>query len=189
MKKYYFGEGTPYDPKDAQAVGEFLERNFPGQDFKPKQIVELARPKNSPIHKFFDWDDRTAAAKYRIRQASRLVRSLYIKIEEQETKAYENVRFTATNKGYLNTESVLENKELWQQVVDVAKREILYWEAKYTLYKNQFPKIFSAIHELKKKEQTYGKEANRNGRGNKHSSDRKENSRDNNRRRHAAAGK
>jgi hypothetical protein len=161
MKRYFFPDGSPYSKHNAQSVGEFLELHFPDSDFKPKEIVDLARPKNSPIHKFFDWNDSTAAEKYRRKQAGKLVAHLYVKIEDSDVKAYESVRFSA-NKSYMATDQIFNDEELWKQVVETAKRELLYWEAKYTLYRKHLPKIFSAIDELKKEqadEQSKGRTA------------------------------
>jgi len=174
MKKYYFAKGSPFDPKDAQKVGEYLERYFPNSNFKPEQIVEIARPPTSPIHKYFDWDDETAAKKYRLQQARRIVNALYISIENVETRAFESVYLKAIDEtSYMNSETIFNSKDLWLQVVDAAKRELLYWEAKYSLYKQQLPEIFQAIERLKEREKKHEKESvGRNRRTNSYSANR-----------------
>lgn len=40
----------------------------------PKRVVEAARYKDSPLHSYFEWDDKKAASAYRIDQARDLIR-------------------------------------------------------------------------------------------------------------------
>lgn len=46
----------------------------------PKTLLERARPKTSPIHKLFEWDDSVAAEKHRVEQARRLIASVTITV-------------------------------------------------------------------------------------------------------------
>ncbi len=75
-------EGMVTDEK-AQAFGEALESlaKEKGGKFVPKDVVELARRKASPLHDYFDWEDKTAAAKWRVEQARHLVRVLKVKVD------------------------------------------------------------------------------------------------------------
>jgi hypothetical protein len=41
----------------------------------PAAVVEAARPARSPLHDYFNWDDRAAAASYREEQARNLIQS------------------------------------------------------------------------------------------------------------------
>lgn len=179
MKKIYtFREGSPYSKKEAQKVGEFLETY---KAFKPKKVIELARPKNSPIHKFFDWNDTTAAEKYRLEQARSLVSALYIKIENTPVKAYENVKISIKEgNSYVPTDDVFSNEDLTAQVIEAAKRELLYWEAKYSLYKDYLPEVFSVIRRLRE-EQANGKSQKSRGTDYNRSADRGKNRNNNTR--------
>ena len=51
----------------------------------PEQVVEAARDENSALHDCFEWDDSTAAEKYRIEQARDLLKRVKIEIEYHET--------------------------------------------------------------------------------------------------------
>lgn len=44
----------------------------------PDQVVKSARPKASPIHKYFEWDDSAAAAEFRKNQARNLISAVEI---------------------------------------------------------------------------------------------------------------
>ena len=63
----------PKFKKDVKAIKRYLEKQFPEGVFTSKQVLELARPKNSPIHQYFDWDDSHAAELYRLEQARQLI--------------------------------------------------------------------------------------------------------------------
>ena len=56
-----------------------------GENATPKQIVEKARNESTELHKCFDWDDTTAAEKWRIQQARQVVCCLVIKQVDDRT--------------------------------------------------------------------------------------------------------
>jgi hypothetical protein len=49
----------------------------------PRDVVADARHKDSPLHGYFEWDDKKAAAKYRFVQARRLITSFTMPIIEE----------------------------------------------------------------------------------------------------------
>jgi hypothetical protein len=62
---------------DAQRVGEAIEdiRQQRGT-ISPAAVVEAARDQQSVLHPYFEWNDGTAANKYREQQAAHLLRSI-----------------------------------------------------------------------------------------------------------------
>lgn len=46
----------------------------------PDIVVRAAQPDSSPLHDYFDWDDREAAKKWRLEQARELIRSVHVSI-------------------------------------------------------------------------------------------------------------
>ena len=44
----------------------------------PKNVLEVARDESAELHKCFDWNDSSAAEKYRITQARDVIRSLVV---------------------------------------------------------------------------------------------------------------
>jgi len=50
----------------------------------PKQVLETAKDKKSPLHSYFEWDDTEAAYKWRIEQARELIRRVKIEIVIEE---------------------------------------------------------------------------------------------------------
>ena len=65
---------------DAQKVGEEIERirEASGGTISPPSVVEAARAKESPLHRYFEWSDSEAAERYRQVQASHLLRSIVV---------------------------------------------------------------------------------------------------------------
>jgi hypothetical protein len=50
----------------------------------PVDVVEAARPEDSPLHSRFEWDDTEAAVKYRLSQARALIRTVKIDVVVHE---------------------------------------------------------------------------------------------------------
>ena len=84
MTKYAYKDKA-FTKVKAQIVGETLEEIFEQNDgvVLPSTVVRSARPKRSPIHNCFEWDNKKAADKYRDRQAGDLLRWIVI-VHEQE---------------------------------------------------------------------------------------------------------
>ena len=53
-----------------------------GREPTPQDIVDDARPVDSPLHHHFNWDDESAAQKHRDRQTSDLVLALRIHVPQ-----------------------------------------------------------------------------------------------------------
>lgn len=53
---------------------------------RPQDVVDAARPEDSPLHGAFCWDDTEAARLYRLEQAQRLIRSFRIVHEDGDDK-------------------------------------------------------------------------------------------------------
>lgn len=53
----------------------------------PSEIVKKSKPKTSPTHGCFEWDDKKAGSEYRLEQARRWIRKIKIEIPDTgETK-------------------------------------------------------------------------------------------------------
>ena len=77
MKKYEWTRRLA--PIDADIVGEELERiRVKTGQLKPEEVVKEAKPKKSPIHGAFEWDDSVAGEKYRIHQARNIIRAVRV---------------------------------------------------------------------------------------------------------------
>jgi hypothetical protein len=52
-------------------------------EVRPSELIERAKPKKSPIHEAFEWDDAKAGEEYRLMQARTWIRRVEIIIEEK----------------------------------------------------------------------------------------------------------
>lgn len=101
----------------------------------PELIVEDARDPNAPYHTDFDWDDQSAAHKYRKDTARRLVRALVVK--PAETPGAEPVRaFVAVKTEgayrYRPTIEALSERDTRKIILEQAFRELQSFRRKYT---------------------------------------------------------
>lgn len=164
--KFKFRQGSPYKDGNAQEIGEYLKKAFPDSNFKPDQVIQVARPKNSPLHKYFEWDDTLAAEKWRLKQAQQLVSALYVEVKEGPIRAYEHVYLEEFDRNaYMDNESVANAPELYTQVLDAAKRELIFWKTKFEKCRSHFESVFSAIDSIEKEVPNGKKESRSSGRG------------------------
>ena len=102
-------------PVGADVVGEELERiRAKTGQLIPDDVVKAARPKKSPIHTAFEWDDTVASEKYRVHQARNLIRAVRVVIEDESGESVSHPQFVNINRGhgeqyYQSTEVAVEN--------------------------------------------------------------------------------
>lgn len=135
---------------NAQAVGERLTELSRGnkQRLTPKLVLADARRKDSPLHASFDWDDRAAAEKWRLKQASHMIGCIVSIVPESGGKkrpfrAFLNVQ-EAKGSSYCPTRVVMSSKELREQAVAAAWQELVEWRDRYSAYK-ELAHVFSVI--------------------------------------------
>jgi len=87
-------DSTHFSTKDAEIWGGFLDSNFPDGFDSTQEIVDSAKPKNSQIHKYFEWNNEIASNKYRKHQASKCLNDLVVVVESIPRKAFARVRVT-----------------------------------------------------------------------------------------------
>lgn len=131
MKKFTARKGGPLSSADAQAVGERLVKltKEHGGEIKPKDVVDDARPMTSPLHKHFDWDDSTAAEKYRIVQARHLMGSIvevtYEKGEQMERKSFFSVTNAKGTPVYVTVDTVAKNRPYAAELLAEAQSQLI----------------------------------------------------------------
>lgn len=97
----------------------------------PRMLVEKARPKRSPIHGLFEWNDALAAEKWRIEQARAVVQTIRVVNPDgviQDTPAFVHVKIVSEDgisEGY---------KPTIQLATDPAMRGFVLAEAITQLY-------------------------------------------------------
>lgn len=125
MSTYTPVEGAAISKKAAQIIGDTLScMEKSGIDLTPRNVVAEAKKKSSPLHKFFDWDDRSAASKYRILRARYIINSYRLVLTTTESPVRPTYSVTLkTESGEINgrvyrtREVVVGNNEMLDQVL------------------------------------------------------------------------
>lgn len=104
----------------------------------PAVVLEEARAEDHPLHSRFDWDDSTAAEKYRLHQAGELIRSVRIEYLQGEKKveapAFVSIaRKAVPAREYVPIESVANSEEIRAMALRDAERQ---WRALFERFKH-----------------------------------------------------
>jgi hypothetical protein len=75
--RYKFRNGNNFGV-DAQVAGETFAAIAARNDghVPTREVIDLARPPDAPLHGAFEWDDGIAGESFRMEQAQRLIRSV-----------------------------------------------------------------------------------------------------------------
>lgn len=144
---YKAASGAGFSNRQAQKFGTFLEAKvgLGERPVTPAEIVDAARPKRSPIHNAFTWDDQVAAERWRLDEARHLVQHLVVSVPwedgtETRVRAFHSVTVAGEDedgplsRGYVSGEVVWSSPELTDQVVTRAFRELRGWTDRYRTY-------------------------------------------------------
>ena len=109
-----------------------------GEEVKPEQVLDKARDSESELHKCFDWDDSSAAEKYRLFQARQVINHLIVvKREVEEDKEPVQFRVMLKNEsdkesGYKQTLVMVRDEDEYKKLLDQAYRELHSFKQKYS---------------------------------------------------------
>ncbi len=110
------------------------------QKLTPALVVEVARDPDHPLHHRFEWDDEKAGDKYRLHQARQLIRSVRIRVIDEddpgnnyEVRAYQAVRQPSGNTAYQSTLELTEDPFMSRLILATMERE---WRALKARYEN-----------------------------------------------------
>jgi len=105
----------------------------------PEAVVAAARPKNSPLHEYFDWEDSEAARCWRLHQARNLIR-VCIRIEElpndekQEIQVFVSLPEDRNDEGgYRVMTDVLNDDERREALLEMALKDLQTFRRKYAV--------------------------------------------------------
>jgi hypothetical protein len=136
--------GSQLTKDEAKRYGPALEKviHQHGGSATPAQVLKEARNRNSPLHSWFEWNDRVAGEAYRLAQASKLLRSIVIipVIQGKPTsasRAFLNVKVDSddvTRRSYVPAERVRKDARLRAQMVERALKELESWVDRYRRY-------------------------------------------------------
>jgi hypothetical protein len=119
----------------------------------PRVLLEAARSPDSPLHRYFTWDDSLAGERYRLAQAGALYRTVKMQIVRMDAEAreikFEQIRAVISvpsdrkkkdSKSYGRTTAVASDEQRRASVLRGIVREIVALRNKYAK--------FSELHDV-----------------------------------------
>lgn len=110
-----------------------------GDEVKPEQVLEKAKDQSSELHKCFDWDDSSAAEKYRLTQARDVIRHLIVIQRDTEEINKEPIQFrvmlkndSSFSSGYKQTVVMVRDEDEYQKLLANAYKELHAFKQKYS---------------------------------------------------------
>lgn len=119
---------------DPQVIGAELERiaREGGGEITPDAVVDAARDDKSVIHRHFEWDDATAAEKYRLDQARMIIRSVTIVRDDISAPVQAFVSLNGSGgRSYRPIDTVLGSRELRMSALAQARRDLEAFKSRY----------------------------------------------------------
>lgn len=87
LKEYFARDGSVFSNKDAQKIGPVLHELSQQGGVTARDVVDAARSENSPLHSYFQWNDKVAADEFRLWRARDMLGSIKIRYIEKERAA------------------------------------------------------------------------------------------------------
>lgn len=113
------------------------------EQITPKAILDFARDENSELHKCFEWDNDSAAEKYRTIQAGNVIRMLYIVPKNADAPPV-RVLSRTSDTVYQPTRTFVKNQNEYEDLLKRALSELESFRLKYkTLY--ELEQVFEQI--------------------------------------------
>lgn len=136
---------TPKFKADANKCAD--ELNSIGESITPEQIVEFAKDDTTELHKCFEWNDTVAAHKFRLTQARSVMCELVIKPVECEQTPLRVFYNVGSKEGYKPTVKIMENKNEYAKLLEMAKTELISFQRKYKML-TELSGVFEAIDNI-----------------------------------------
>jgi hypothetical protein len=151
---------TTIKPTAAEEIRRIAEKH--GGRLTPKLVVTAAKRKSSPLHSLFDWDDTEAAKKWRLEQASCLIRRIKVTYHKSDdvsvrVRAFVNVDDDAKGRDedtkkpaagiYVPFETALAVESYREQLMQQCKRDVETFRRKYAAL-SEVAAIIDAMNEF-----------------------------------------
>jgi hypothetical protein len=115
-----------------------------------EELVRRSRPRSSPTHDLFEWDDQKAAEIQRLDRAMAIIAAVYVTFEEQpERKPMKAFPVVIVNgkKGPYPMRKVLASQDLVRAMLEAAKMDMYRFMQRYEGMK-ELAKVFRAMREI-----------------------------------------
>lgn len=153
--EYQWKRGARISGLAAEVVAKHLESlESNGDGISPESVVDSARPKDSPIHKAFTWNNAEAANQFRLWQARHLIGSLEVRIESPlagepiNVRAYLNASVEDSEQVYYSLGTIKGDPELRAQVLEQVRRDIASARSKLNALESVFTELLPLVEAL-----------------------------------------
>ena len=133
--------------KDAQIVGAQLEAlEEKHGEVVPSVLLDAAKRKRHPLHRFFEWDDSVAAHEHRLHQARMLINSVNVVIEGGDkppvhTQALVKIESAG---GYRSVGKVLSDKDAREELIQQCWRALQSAKSRYS-HLTEFDAVWNTV--------------------------------------------
>lgn len=153
IKEYYAASGSRFSKADAEMIGPQLGEIAKRGAVTAQDVVDVARSANSPLHRFFEWNNDKAANLYRVEQARNMLRSIKVKYEERGeeriTRAFQIAASAKERDGTLREYkafSVLHgDRAVAVHMMRNALKELVHWRERYEAHQDDWERVGAAF--------------------------------------------
>jgi hypothetical protein len=138
----------------ARELGRIYKKN---KILTVNNVLREAKNKKNPLHDFYEWNDTSAAKKWREHQTRILINTVEIIVENKKIAKYEMIKVEVNNqgckviKGYKDYYDIISNQQYKTQIIMQAIAELKCWQAKYENYQNEFRPVFKIINDTERR--------------------------------------
>lgn len=138
-------------PVVVDALRQILKKNKK-QKLLPVAVVNEARDPDSPLHRYFEWDDTKAAHAHRLDQARQLIASIEIISDDKSDPrpAFVSLASDRISGGYRDMNHVLSSAQLRKELLSTALGELKAMQARYDRMDDLVRVIKPAVRKVEK---------------------------------------
>lgn len=163
--EYSAAPGSRISDADARRIAPVLRRLAAqnGGKLTAKIVRDAALHPRSPLHRFFEWDQKKAAERYQLQQAMLIIKCVRYKVsmgkEEVNIGVFHRVRNDGelpraeSGPGYVTLPTVIEHKTFTDGVLERALNDLKIFRSRYEMYTQvlgPLSPVFKAIGALEK---------------------------------------
>jgi len=143
----YHWRDNSWERGSAQEIGDHLEYLYQknGGKLTSEMVVRDALRRNSPLHELFDWDDASAATKYRITRVNGILGTLMTSYQGSDVRAF--FGFGKRSEGgviFRPLDRVLKSQKLREEQIQRELRRLDRWKTR-TAFLPELQKAHKAI--------------------------------------------
>lgn len=138
---------------DPQKSGEMFERLAQTEaGLTAETLLDANRPKGTPLHEDYEWNNDSAAEKWRLHQSRHFLNSLTVCVfsdmsnKEVQTRA---VHITTDAHKYEPISLIVQQKDKYAQLLENAKAELASFRRKYEIL-TELSSVFELIDKINK---------------------------------------